>query len=163
MKAAAQQTQAQKPEQKSDETKPVEPQVQSEIEKMEAQERGNLLKDAPAALEETRMRWLHWIGTTRARRWRPCRHASGKLDLVVARDPHLALAPVGVTTRRDELICSARYCEASNWRRRRTISRDRVQEADHIGEQPGERGRYARDREDCTSATPWRNQELWHN
>ena len=94
-KAAAQQTQAQKPEQKSDETNSVEPQVQSEIEKMEAQERGNLLKDAQAALEETRNALAALDRNDKSAALAALERASGKLDLVVARDPHLALAPVG--------------------------------------------------------------------
>jgi NAD(P)-dependent dehydrogenase (short-subunit alcohol dehydrogenase family) len=43
-----------KAEPKSGESKPVEPAVQSELERMEAEKRATLLKDAQAALEETR-------------------------------------------------------------------------------------------------------------
>jgi len=96
--AAANTPQPQKPEPKSGETRSVEPQVQSEIEKAEAERRASLLKDAQSALEETRNALAALDKGDSKAALAALARASGELDLVLSRDPHLALAPVSVDT-----------------------------------------------------------------
>ena len=126
---AAQQPQAQKPEQKSGETNSVEPQVQSEIEKMEAQKRASLLKDAQAALEETRNALAALDRGDKSAALAALERATGKLDVVLARDPHLALAPVGVTTSVIDLYATPDTVKRVIGDAKDDLSRNRVQEA----------------------------------
>lgn len=132
--AAAQQAQTQKPEQKSDETNSVEPQVQSEIENMEAQKRADLLKDAQSALEETRNALAALDRNDKSAALAALERASGKLDLVVARDPHLALAPVGVTTTVIDLYATPDTVKRVIGDAKDDLSRNQVQETTCIGE-----------------------------
>jgi hypothetical protein len=119
----------QKPEQKSGEAKSVEPQVQSEIEKAEAEKRATLLADAQSALEETRAALAALDkGDTKAA-LAALSHATGKLDLVVTRDRRLALAPVGVDTVIYDLYATPDTVRAVVKRARGDLSDDRVQQA----------------------------------
>lgn len=95
-----------RPEPKSAEVRSAEPKVQSEIGKMAARKRAELLKDAQAALDETRnvLQELNKGDTQKA--LGALERVTGKLDLIVARDPHLALAPVGVVTTIHDLLAS---------------------------------------------------------
>jgi len=88
----------QKAEPKSQEAQLAEPQVQSEIEKMEAKKRASLLRDAQSALEETRNALAALDQGDKNAALSALERASGKLDLVVSRDPKLAFAPIDVST-----------------------------------------------------------------
>jgi hypothetical protein len=96
--AQAQKPEAQKPEPKRPEAKSVEPQVQSEIEGMEAQNRVSLLADAVLALDATRTALTALDKGDKHAALAALERASGKLDLVISRDPKLAFAPVEVST-----------------------------------------------------------------
>jgi hypothetical protein len=85
-------------EPKGPEAKSVEPQVQSEIGRIQADKQAGLLKDAQLALEETRNAMTKLDQGDKNAALAALERASGKLDLVVSRDPKLALAPVDVTT-----------------------------------------------------------------
>jgi hypothetical protein len=91
-------TEGQKAKPKSAEAKSVEPQVQSEIEGMEAQRRVSLLADAVLALDATRNALTALDKGDKDAALAALERASGKLDVVVSRDPKLAFAPVEVTT-----------------------------------------------------------------
>src|SRR6202043_1589396 len=85
-------------EPKSGESRSVDPAVQSEIESMEAEKRATLLKDAISALDETRNALAALDRGDKQGALSALERATGKLDLVVARDPKLAMAPVSVNT-----------------------------------------------------------------
>lgn len=91
-------TDGQKAEPKSPETQSVEPQVQSEIEKMEAQKRASLLRDAQSAITETRVALAALDHGDKQTALSALEQATGKLDLVISRDPKLAFAPIDVNT-----------------------------------------------------------------
>ena len=91
-------TAGQKAEPKSPEAQSVEPQVQSEIENMEAQKRASLLADAQAAIDQTRAALAALDKGNKQAALSALEQASGKLDLVVSRDPKLAFAPIDVST-----------------------------------------------------------------
>ena len=91
-------TAGQKAEPKSPEAQSVESQVQSEIENMEAQKRASLLGDARAALDQTRAAVAALDKGDKQAALSALEQASGKLDLVVSRDPKLAFAPIDVST-----------------------------------------------------------------
>ncbi len=104
--AAAQNAGSQKVEPESNETQSVEPEVQSEIERMEAQKRASLLKDAQSALEDTRSALMALDKGDKNTALAALEQASGKLELVVSRDPKLALAPVDVNTTISDLYAT---------------------------------------------------------
>ena len=86
-------TDGQKAEPKSAETQSVEPQVQSEIEKMEAQKRASLLQDAQSAITETRVALAALDKGDKQTALSALEQATGKLDLVISRDPNWPLLP----------------------------------------------------------------------
>ena len=85
-------------EAKSEETKSVNPQVQFEVEKKAAERRAQLTKDALAAIDETRKALTALEAGKQKEALAALERVTGKLDLIVAREPALALAPVGVST-----------------------------------------------------------------
>ena len=85
-------------EAKSAEARSVDPAVQSEVERMEAGKRATLLKDAQSALAETRDALAALDRNDKQAALAALEHVTGKLDLVVARDPRIAFAPVNVST-----------------------------------------------------------------
>lgn len=77
-------------------------------------------------------RWRLWTGATRTPPWRHWRARLEKLELVVARDRNLALAPVGVQTVVYDLYASPDTIRAAVKQARGELSDDRVQHARHI-------------------------------
>src|SRR5690242_20419824 len=127
--AAGNATQPQGPEQKSGETKSVQPQVQTEIGKAEAEKRATLLTDAQSALEETRMALAALDRGDRKAALAALASASGKLDLVVSRDARLALAPVSVDTVVYDLYATPDAIKTMVKQVRGDLSDDRIQQA----------------------------------
>ena len=121
--------QPQRPEQKSGETKSVQPQVETEIGKAEAQKRATLLTDAQSALEETRMALAALDRGDSKAALAALASASGKLDLVVSRDPNLALAPVSVDTVVYDLYATPDAVKTVVKQVRGDLSDDRIQQA----------------------------------
>jgi hypothetical protein len=89
---------APKAEPKSEQATAVNPEVQSEVEKKAAEKRAQLLKDAEATLDETRKAVEALDQGKKDEALAALERVTGKLDLIVARDPNLALAPVSVAT-----------------------------------------------------------------
>lgn len=87
-----------KAEAKSEETKSVNPQVQSEVEKKAAERRAQLTKDALEAVDETRKALTALEAGKKEEALAALERITGKLDLIVAREPTLALAPFSVAT-----------------------------------------------------------------
>ena len=85
-------------EPKSNESRSVESSVQAEIGRMDAERRTKLLADAQSALDETRNAIKALDHGDKRAAEAALERATGKLDLIVARDRALALAPVGVAT-----------------------------------------------------------------
>jgi hypothetical protein len=119
-------------EPKGPEAKSVEPQVQSEIGRMEAEKRASLLKDAQLALEETRNAMTKLDQGDKNAALAALERASGKLDLVVSRDPKLALAPVDVTTSILDLYATPDTVKAVIKEAKDDLSRNQVQQSRHL-------------------------------
>ena len=92
------QPEPQKAEPKSEGAKSVNSEVQSDVEKKAAEKRAQLLKDAQSALEETQKAVAALDQGKKDEALAALERVTGKLDLIIARDPKLALAPIGVTT-----------------------------------------------------------------
>ena len=88
-----------KAETKSDESKAATPAVQAETEKLAAQKRAQLLKDAQTALGESKKALESLDKGNKDEAIAALEKVTGKLALIVARDPALKLAPVATTTR----------------------------------------------------------------
>jgi hypothetical protein len=116
-------------EPKSAESKSVEPTVQSEIEKTEREKRSALLKDAQSALDETKKALTALDNGDKNAALEALARGTGKLDLVVSRDPKLALAPVGVTTAIFDLYATAGTVNAAVSEAKDDLSNKRVQKA----------------------------------
>jgi hypothetical protein len=130
--APSQKAQGQNPEPKSPEAKSVEPQVQSEVGRMEAEKRASLLKDAQAALEETQNALTALGKGDKNAALGALERATGKLDLIVSRDPKMALAPVDVTVSLLDLYATPDTVKAVVKEGKDDLSNNRVQEARHL-------------------------------
>jgi len=122
-------TVSQEAELKGPEAQSVEPQVQSEIESMEAQKRASLLADAQAALDQTRAALAAMDKGDKQAALSALEQASGKLDLVVSRDPKLAFAPIGVSTSIYDLYTSPDTVKRVVKEARDDLSNSQVQQA----------------------------------
>jgi hypothetical protein len=116
-------------ESKSPESKSVDPAVQSEVEKMEAAKRATLLKDAQSALAETRDTLAALDRNDKQAALAALEHVTGKLDLVVARDPKIAFAPVSVSTTMLDLYATLDAVKGAVKQARDDLSNNHVQEA----------------------------------
>ena len=123
---------AQKAEPKSGEAKSVEPRVQSEIERTEAERRASLSRDAQSALEETRNALTALDRGDKNAALAALERASGKLDLVVSRDPKLAFAPVDIMTTIFDLYATPDTVKAVTKEVRDDLSNNQVQQARHL-------------------------------
>ena len=117
------------PEPMRDNAKSVQPQVQSEINRMEAEKRAELLKEAQTALEDTRAAMAALDAGDRKAALAALERAIGKLDVVVARDPKLGLAPVSVNTTILDLYATIDSVKAAIDRAKADLSDNRVQQA----------------------------------
>jgi hypothetical protein len=126
-----QKPQAQQPEPKSAEAKSVDRQVQSEIERREAEKRVSVLADAVLALDATRNALTALDKGDKSKAVSALERASGKLDLVVSRDPKLAFAPVEVTTAILDLYATPDTVQAVIKDAKDDLSSNRVQQARH--------------------------------
>jgi ribosomal protein S20 len=86
------------PEAKSQGAAQVQPGVESDMQKQAEEKRKQLLNDAQAALEDTRKALDALEHNNKDEALAALERVTGKLDLIVAREPALALAPVEVNT-----------------------------------------------------------------
>jgi hypothetical protein len=107
----------------------VEPQVQAEIGKMEAERRAKLLADAQSALSETRNAILALDKADKAAALAALERATGKLDLIVARDHTLALAPVSVITTIRDLYATVDTVKTAVTQAKTELDHNQVQDA----------------------------------
>jgi hypothetical protein len=116
-------------EAKSAEARSVDPSVQSQVEKMEAEKRATLLKDAQSALAETRNVLAALDKNDKQAALAGLERVTGKLDLVVARDPKIALAPVSVSTTMLDLYATPDAVKGAVKQAKDDLSNNHVQEA----------------------------------
>ena len=129
VEAASNRMDAQKAEPKSSQTQSVEPEVQTEIGKMDAERRAKLLADAQTALDETRNAIAALDKGDKQAALAALERATGKLDLVVARDRSLALAPVALVTTIHDLYATADSVKAAVKLARDDLASSQVQQA----------------------------------
>lgn len=118
-----------KPEARSNESKSVDPAVESQIEKEEAEKRATLLKDAQSALEDTQSALAALDHNDMQAALAALSRASGKLDIVLSRDPKLALAPVAVTTTAIDIYTTPDTVKNVVKQAKDDLSNDQVQQA----------------------------------
>jgi hypothetical protein len=116
-------------EQMSGEAKSVQPQVQAEIGRQEAQKRAELLSEAQSALEETRAAIAALDKGDKQAALAALARAKGKLDVVIARDPKLALAPVDVNTTILDLYATVDAVKGAVKRAKDDLADNRIQQA----------------------------------
>ncbi len=116
-------------EPKNNETKQVAPQVQSQMEKSEADKRAQLLKDAQAAVDQTHKALDALDQGKKDEALAALEQVTGKLDLIVARDPKLALAPVGVSTVIMDIYASPETAKKAVAQARAFLDNGNVQQA----------------------------------
>jgi hypothetical protein len=119
-------------EPRSGESKSVDPAVQSELERMEAEKRATLLQDAQSALAETRNALAALDRGDKQAALASLAQVTGKLDLVVARDPKMALAPVSVSTTIFDLYASPETVKNTVKVAKDDLSSERVQHARYL-------------------------------
>jgi ribosomal protein S20 len=125
-------------EPKSGESKSVDPQVQSEIDKAESEKRATLLKDAQSAIDETRNALAALDKGDKDAALQALSRATGNLDLVISRDPKLALAPVGVSTTIFDLYTNADTVKTVVKQAKDDLSNNQVQRRSRLVDLPGE-------------------------
>ena len=116
-------------EPQSEQSKAVNPQVQSEVEKQAADKRVQLLKDAQSAIEETQKALDALDQGKKDEALAALERVTGKLDLILARDPKLALAPVNVATVVRDLYANKDTVKATIKEARSDLNDGKVQQA----------------------------------
>ena len=111
VEAASHQMEPPKAESKSSQPNSVEPEVQNEIGKMDAEKRAKLIAEAQSAFDETRSAIA---ALDKQAALASLKRATGKLDLIVARDRTLALAPVALVTTIHDLYATADSVKADH-------------------------------------------------
>ena len=123
------QPETQKAEPKSDGAKSVNSEVQSEVEKKAAEKRAQLLKDAQSALEETQKAVAALDQGKKDDALAALERVTGKLDLILARDPKLALAPISVATIVRDLYSTPEVAKEAVKTAKSCLSDGKVQQA----------------------------------
>lgn len=116
-------------EPKSAESNAVNPEVQSELEKKAAEKRQQLMKDAVAALEETQNAMRALDEGKKDEALAALERVTGKLDLIIAREPALALAPVRVATIIRDLYSNAETVNATIKEAKKYLGDGKAQQA----------------------------------
>ena len=119
----------QQAEPQSEQSKAVNPQVQSEVEKQAADKRAKLLKDAQAAIDETQKAFDELDQGKKDDALAALERVTGKLDLILARDPKLALAPLSVATVVRDLYANQDTVKAAIREARGDLNDGKVQQA----------------------------------
>ena len=94
------------PQAKSEATESVQPKVDATSKDKAAERRATILKDAKAAMDETAKALQALDENNSAEALAALERATGKLELILARDPSLALAPVDVEVVTYDLLAS---------------------------------------------------------
>jgi hypothetical protein len=119
----------QQAEPQSEQSKSVNPQVQSEVEKKADAKRAQLLKDAQVAIDETRKALAALDQNKNEEALAALERVTGKLDLILARDPKLALAPVSMATVVRDMYANSDTVKDAIKEARSELSDGKVQQA----------------------------------
>jgi hypothetical protein len=118
-----------KPQSQSASSKAVQPQVEKQASDSAAQKRKALLADATAAIAETEHALQALDDNNKDVALKALADASGKLELVIARDPKLALAPVHVDIVTHDLFANPGTVSAVLLEVRKNLDAGNVQDA----------------------------------
>ena len=103
------------PEAKPEVVTEVQPEVQKETDSQAADKRKQVLDEAVSALSLTKSALAALDGKDTARALASLAEVTGKLELIVAREPTLALAPVDVRTIVHDLFANTETIEAVSY------------------------------------------------
>ena len=118
-----------KPQAQSASSKAVQPQVDKQASDAAAQKRKTLLADATAAIDETEQALKALEDKKNDVALKALADATGKLELIIARDPKLALAPVRVDIVSHDLFADPRTVGAVVQEARNDLDAGKVQDA----------------------------------
>jgi hypothetical protein len=118
-----------KPQAQSASSKAVQAQVDKQARDAAAQKRRTLLADATAAIAETEQALQALEDRKTDVALTALAHATGKLELIIARDPKLALAPVSVDIVTHDLFADPGTVSAVIMEARKDLDAGRVQDA----------------------------------
>ncbi|MBF0422001.1 MAG: YfdX family protein [Magnetococcales bacterium] len=122
-------TQSVPPETKSEMTTNVQPNVEKEVEQKAADKRKQHIEEAVAALAQTEQALVALGENDANRALRALAEVIGKLELVVTRNPRLALAPVDVRTTVHDLFANTAAIKAQIDEAQRALKHDEIQKA----------------------------------
>ncbi len=125
----AEKPEQQQPEPKSPQAQAVNPEVQSEVGKQVEEKRAQLIKEAQSAVEETRKALDALTQGKKDEALASLERATGQLNIIVARDPKLAFAPVRVATIVRDFYASPAVAKAAVNQARDFLKDGRVQQA----------------------------------
>lgn len=120
------------PEAKPEVVTEVQPEVQKETDSQAADKRKQVLDEAVSALALTKSALAALDGKDAARALATLAEVTGKLELIVAREPTLALAPVDVRTIVHDLFANTETIEAMTDEALYALKHGEVQQARHV-------------------------------
>ncbi|HFS0737874.1 TPA: heat resistance protein YfdX2 [Pseudomonas aeruginosa] len=120
------------PEAKPEVVTEVQPEVQKEMDSQAADKRKQVLDEAVSALALTKSALAALDGKDAARALATLAEVTGKLELIVAREPTLALAPVDVRTIVHDLFANTETIEAMTDEALDALKHGEVQQARHV-------------------------------
>ncbi|NQD13256.1 heat resistance protein YfdX2 [Pseudomonas aeruginosa] len=120
------------PESKPEVVTEVQPEVQKETDSQAADKRKQVLDEAVSALALTKSALAALDGKDAARALATLAEVTGKLELIVAREPTLALAPVDVRTIVHDLFANTETIEAMTDEALDALKHGEVQQARHV-------------------------------
>ena len=120
------------PEAKPEVVTEVQPEVQKEMDSQSADKRKQVLDEAVSALALTKSALAALDGKDAARALATLAEVTGKLELIVAREPTLALAPVDVRTIVHDLFANTETIEAMTDEALDALKHGEVQQARHV-------------------------------
>lgn len=120
------------PEAKAEVVTEVQPEVQKETDSQAADKRKQVLDEAVSALALTKSALAALDGKDAARALATLAEVTGKLELIVAREPTLALAPVDVRTIVHDLFANTDTIEAMTDEALDALKHGEVQQARHV-------------------------------
>ena len=120
------------PEAKAEVVTEVQPEVQKETDSQAADKRKQVLDEAVSALALTKSALAALDGKDAARALATLAEVTGKLELIVAREPTLALAPVDVRTIVHDLFANTETIEAMTDEALDALKHGEVQQARHV-------------------------------
>lgn len=120
------------PEAKPEVVTEVQPEVQKETDSQAADKRKQVLDEAVSALALTKSALAALDGKDAARALATLAEVTGKLELIVAREPTFALAPVDVRTIVHDLFANTETIEAMTYEALDALEHGEVQQARHV-------------------------------